>query len=386
LAIFQEKKMASSRPAITSVTFWNSLFAFVLTGAAFSVYFQQSPGGCGDYPQNFEVLFYGMGIGTVFALLFHILYPLIPNAFVAQPVLLVVIRFYLASIILGYGFAKVFASQFPHLMANLDARFIELTPMRVAWAFFGYSKGYQIFLGWGEVIPAVLLLFRRTTLLGSILMFTVMLNVFLVNIFFDVCVKLNSGLYTALALYILLQETGRLWNFFFTGRIIGPRVDIILTSPRWLKITGQVLKYGALAYILWTNGSGAWATYQYANTHVTLTPVQGAWKAVAVWDLKSDTSQVKNTADTLYANRLFFDGYNGVIRSDFIRDRFRFSIDSTKSLLTVNFTNLRNEWNIAPVQWKYMRQHEDSLTITGRWKTDSLQILCVRRKEKLTRY
>ena len=68
---------------------------------------------------------------------------------------------------------------------------------------------YQMFLGWGELIPAVLLLFRRTTLIGALIMFVVMLNVFLINIFFDVCVKLNSGLYTVLALYILLQETPR---------------------------------------------------------------------------------------------------------------------------------------------------------------------------------
>lgn len=376
----------AARPAITSPAFWNNLFAFILTGAAFSVYFQQSPGGCGDYPQNFEVLFYGMGIGLVLAIIYLSIYPLIPSGFIAQPVLLVVIRYYLAAIVLSYGFAKVFASQFPHLMANMDARFIELSPMRVAWAFFGYSKGYQIFLGWGEVIPAALLLFRRTTLIGSILMFTVMLNVFLINIFFDVCVKLNSGLYTVLSLYIMLQETNRLWNFFFTNRVTGPRVDPVFTSPRWLKIVGYVLKYGALAYILFTTGQGAWGTYQYASSHVATTPVQGAWKTTAVWDIKADTTHLKNATDSLYSNRLFFDGYNGVIRSDFFRDRFRFSIDSAKSLLTVNFTNQRNEWNIAPVQWHYTRVHDDTLTITGRWKTDSLKMICVRRKEKLTRY
>src|SRR6478736_7718759 len=149
--------MHSARPSLSSVFFWNTFFSFILTGAGFSVYFQQSPGGCGDYPQNFEVMFYGMGIGAVLAIIFLAAYPRIPNAFIAQTFFLTLIRYFLALTLLNYGFAKVFVSQFPHMMANMDARFIELSPMRVAWAFFGYSRGYQIFLGWGEVIPAALL-------------------------------------------------------------------------------------------------------------------------------------------------------------------------------------------------------------------------------------
>lgn len=377
--------MKHARPTFLSASFWNMLLAFVLVGAAFSVYFQQSPGGCGDYPQNFQVTFAGMGIGAVVALLFYIGYPRIPNAFIAQPFLLVVIRYFLASIILSYGFAKVFAAQFPHLMANMDARMIELTPMRVAWAFFGYSKGYQIFLGWGEVIPALLLLFRRTTLLGSILMFTVMLNVFLVNIFFDVCVKVNSGIYTLLALYIMLQETPRLWNFFFTQRITGPRVDPVLESPRWLKWAGRIANYGALAYIAWTAGQGAWNTYNFTHAQAQ-TPVQGPWKAGVVEVWKEDQWQPCNLADSLCADRIFFDGYNGVIQSNHVRDRFRFAMDSATHRLTVNFTNNRNEWNTPPVSWKYEMVAGDSLRLWIKWKSDSLSLTCWRRKEKLTRY
>jgi hypothetical protein len=379
--------MLSARPSVFSVFFWNTFFSFVLTGAAFSVYFQQSPGGCGDYPQNFEVLFQGMGIGGVFALIFLFVYSHISNAFIAQTFFLTAIRYFLALTLLNYGFAKVFDSQFPHLAANMDARFIELSPMRVAWAFFGYSRGYQEFLGWGEVIPGVLLLFKRTTLLGAILAFTVMLNVFLINIFFDVCVKLNSGIYAALSLYILLQETGRLWNFFFTNRITGPRVDYVIEKPRWLKITGRVMNYSALAYVIWMAADDAWSiSYQRGQSHIAQTPVQGPWRSASVLEWKDNQWRIKNGADSLFVNRIFFDGFNGVIRSDFIRDRFRFSIDSTGNLLTINYTNGRNEWNFAPVKWKYEKPHADSLHLWVKWKRDSLMIKCALRKETLTRY
>ncbi len=358
----------------------------MLTGAAFSVFFQKSPGGCGDYPQNFQVLYQGMGLGAGVGIIFLFFYSKIPNGFAGQSLLITIIRYYLASIILSYGFAKVFASQFPHLMANMDARFIELSPMRVAWSFFGYSRGYQIFLGWGEVIPAVLLLFRRTALLGALLMFVVMLNVFLVNIFFDVCVKLNSGIYTVLSMYLLLQEFNRLWNFFIANKITGPRPETVLESPKWLKISSMVLNYAALAYILWTAGQGAFGTYKYSNTHVVNTAVQGPWKTVSLFQWKDNQWQSKAQVDSLFADRLFFDGFNGVIRSEFIRDRFRFSIDSAKQQLTVNFTNSRNEWNMAPATWRYERVSRDSLNLWVRWKRDSLKLKCAIRKETLTRY
>jgi uncharacterized membrane protein YphA (DoxX/SURF4 family) len=366
--------------------YFNCLGGFMLTGAAFSVFFQKSPGGCGDYPQNFQVLYQGMGLGAGLGIVFLFFYTKIPNAFAVQSLLITVIRYYLASVILSYGFAKVFTSQFPHLMANMDARFIELSPMRVAWSFFGYSRGYQIFLGWGEVIPAALLLFRRTTLLGALIMFVVMLNVFLVNIFFDVCVKLNSGIYTVLAMYLLLQEFNRLWTFFIANKLTGPRPEIVLEWPTWLKISSHVLNFAALAYILWTAGQGAFGTYKYANTHVANTAVQGPWKTVILSQWKDNQWQSMERADSLFADRLFFDGFNGVIRSDFIRDRFRFSIDSTKRQLTVNFTNARNEWNMAPATWRYERVSNDSLNLWVRWKTDSLRLKCAIRKETLTRY
>ncbi|MBX7127397.1 MAG: hypothetical protein K1X47_17005 [Cyclobacteriaceae bacterium] len=374
------------RPGLTTSQFWNTLFAFLLTGAAFSVFFQQSPGGCGDYPQNFEVLYLGLGAGAFLFVIYWLLWRLIPHAGWALPVLDVTIRFYLASVILGYGFAKVFVSQFPHLMANMDARFTELSPMRVAWAFFGYSRGYQMFLGWGEVIPALLLLFRRTSLLGALLMLVVMLNVFLINIFFDVCVKLNSGLYTVLSLFILLQHTPRLWNFFIANRMTPPTMADVWAGPRWVLWTGRVVKYAALAWILWTNGQAAVNMMQYAQSHVAQTPVQGAWRAFEVRRQQDSVWTAMDPNDSLYAGKIFFDGYNGVIRSEWIRDRFRFSLDSASSSLTVNFTNARNEWNIAPEQWVYQVVAADTLSLTTVWRGSTIAVKAVRRKEKLTRY
>ncbi|HQQ96190.1 MAG TPA: hypothetical protein PLX35_02960 [Cyclobacteriaceae bacterium] len=375
-----------NKPEFPSAAFWNHVVGFALVGAALSVYFQESLGGCGDYPEHFVLLYKGMALGAVAGLIFNLVWAKIPNTFIVQPTLVVLIRYYLAFIIFSYGFAKVFAGQFPHTMANMDARFAELSPMRVAWAFFGYSRGYQEFLGWGEVVPALLLLFRRTALLGALMMFIVMLNVFLINIFFDVCVKINSGIYTALSFYLLLQEFPRLWSFFIGNTSTPARVDVKLENPRWLWITGRVLNYLLLGYVIYTTGEGAYNYYKYSQVQVTETPLQGAWKTVKTVSLVDSVEVNLEPADSLLATRLFFDGNNGVIRSDFIRDRFRFSLDSIPGHITVRFTNPRNEWNIPPVTWQFIRPHPDTLLVTGPWKGKTLRMTNVLRKEKLTRY
>jgi hypothetical protein len=375
------------RPPVLSWSFVNFIAGFVLAGAAISVQLQESPGGCGDYPQNFVVLYQCMGIGAAVGMLLYAFYDKLRFSFLLPSFTLTFIRYFLAVILMGYGASKVFTSQFPHLMANMDARLVELTPMRVAWAFFGYSRSYQIFLGWAEVIPAVLLLFRRTTLLGALLLFTVLFNVFLLNIFFDVCVKLNSGLYAVLSLYIMLQDAPRLWNFFFTDKGVLPREPLSLTEqPKWLKITAATIRYGALAYACWLMWLDISGTYTYAHNLTAKSNLQGAWKALDVQRWRDEQWAPVSADDSLYAGRIFFDGNGGVVQSQWVRDRFRFSPDSTQHHLDVTFTNNRNEWNAPHLHWQVASTHPDSLEVWFRWKADSLHARLILRKEKLTLY
>jgi hypothetical protein len=68
----------------------------------------------------------------------------------------------------------------------------EFSPMGVLWSFMGFSTVYQIFTGIGEVLGSFLLVLRRTTTLGALLLCAVLSNVVLLNYTFDVTVKLYS--------------------------------------------------------------------------------------------------------------------------------------------------------------------------------------------------
>jgi hypothetical protein len=72
-----------------------------------------------------------------------------------------------------------------------------LTGMELMWAFYGYSKVYPIIIGVFEIVGALLLLFRKTRLIGGLVITSILFNVILQDIFFGV----NEGALKAALLY-----------------------------------------------------------------------------------------------------------------------------------------------------------------------------------------
>lgn len=128
-------------------------------------------------------------------------------------------RFYLGIVLLGYGLAKVVPTQFSTPSLNrLLQTYGASSPMGIVWTFMGLSPAYTIFCGLMETLPALLLFFRRTRLLGAVLAAAVMTNVAMINYAFDVPVKLFSSHLLAMALALVLLDARRLMAFFVCNR------------------------------------------------------------------------------------------------------------------------------------------------------------------------
>ena len=106
----------------------------------------------------------------------------------------------LALQLLEYGFDKVFKHQFYLPEPNTLYTPLGLLPPDLAyWSVMGASHWYSIFAGLLEVLPALLLLWGRTRLVGGILALAVLANVLALNISFDISVKLWSAFLLLLA-------------------------------------------------------------------------------------------------------------------------------------------------------------------------------------------
>jgi uncharacterized membrane protein YphA (DoxX/SURF4 family) len=177
--------------------------------------------------------------------------------------LLLVVRYTLASVLLSYGISKVFDLQFsPPDVQVLNERYGDSSPMRLLWTFVGSSVPYTIFSGVAEVVPGLLLLFRRTAVLGALIASAVMLNVVLLNFCYDVPVKLYSTVYLLMALFLLLPDMWSLFQFF-----VGRR-DTRLRGA-WLRYPErksfrmacyclQVLVFGHLIYLQVSSDAKEW--------------------------------------------------------------------------------------------------------------------------------
>lgn len=114
---------------------------------------------------------------------------------------IVFVRYYLAFQLLVYGFNKVFKWQFYLPEPNL--LFTPLGDLHrdiLFWSAMGSSYSYTVFSGMAEIIPAILLLFRRTRRIGALIAAGVMLNVVAINFGFDISVKLLSSFLLLLSL------------------------------------------------------------------------------------------------------------------------------------------------------------------------------------------
>ncbi len=175
-----------------------------------------------------------------------------------------VLRYYLAMYALSYGFIKLFMLQmgFP-TESNLATPLGDYLPMRFSWLFIGYSGPYQFFSGAAETAAGLLLLWRPTVTLGLLAAAGAFLNVVMINLAYDVPVKLFASHLFFASLFLLALDAPRLLNFFVLNR--GAPATNAWNPPfsgRGWRIARLVAKGYFLVFMLAMPLSNGWSSYQ----------------------------------------------------------------------------------------------------------------------------
>jgi uncharacterized membrane protein YphA (DoxX/SURF4 family) len=191
----------------------------------------------------------------------------------------VYVRFSLATIMIVYGASKVFSAQFgsPGLDRLLKT-FGEASPMGLLWTFMGFSRVYTLFAGLGEMVGGILLISRRTTLLGALLSIGILVNVVLLNFCYDVPVKQFSAHLLAMAVLLALPDLRRLANFFLFNRKMEPAQIRPLFQRARLNRAALVLRTVFIAgfsiYLLY----GSYKIDVENSDFASKTPFYGIWE------------------------------------------------------------------------------------------------------------
>lgn len=141
-------------------------------------------------------------------------------------VLFTVIRYSIAFNIASFGWKKIFGLQFivPSEIAGQPMN--QQPGETLTWYYFGYSPVFGTLIAITQLVGSYLLLFRKTFLMSCLVLFTLMLNIALVNIFYD----MNAGastqgiILTLGLLFLLLTEYQKLVAVFIQSDSALPRL------------------------------------------------------------------------------------------------------------------------------------------------------------------
>lgn len=284
-----------------------------------------------------------------------------------------VLRYFVGITMLSYGFYKVIKLQFPFPSpAVLMEPYGASSPMRLAWNFFGYSTGYNLFTGIAELSCGMLLFFRRTSTLGAVITLIVAGNIMAINYSFDVPVKLFSTTLVMMSLFLIMKDIARFTNFFFFNKTAAP-AD---TTPyrfrkKWKNITLIVLKWALIAYTIIldvTQSVSLAATYGDTGKKP---PLYGLYD-VKTFVMNKDTLQPLNTATKRWS-KLASTYRDGIVVVKFMNDstkNFNINVDTVKKQITMSMvTDTVNKYHFA-----YTVPKKDSLVIKGTYQKDSLKM------------
>ena len=189
-----------------------------------------------------------------------------------------ILRFALLSQMLVYGVDKAVPLQmpFPHLNELLKP-FGTMSPMGVLWSSVGASPPYEIFAGCAEILAGVLLLFPRTTTFGAVICLADMIEIFMLNMTYDVPVKLFAFHLIVMAALLLAPEFSRLANFFFLDRAVARSQQSPLFSSRRANRIALILQVSFGLLLLAENlvdARDGWFKYGGGRTK---SPLYGIW-------------------------------------------------------------------------------------------------------------
>jgi uncharacterized membrane protein YphA (DoxX/SURF4 family) len=181
------------------------------------------------------------------------------------------VRYPLAFAMIDYGVVKFTQVQFgTQPLHQLMTPLGEFSPPALMWAFMTSSFPYRIFAGLAEVIGGLLLLSRRTTTLGALIVFAAMSNVLAMNLAYDVSVKMLAGHLLLMSMILLVPDLRRLINMFLLNRAAAPAPMPTLVADERLS---RLLRVGAISYavygvanIVWHNVSLAASAHAGPNS------------------------------------------------------------------------------------------------------------------------
>jgi len=225
-------------------------------------------------------LFLLLVISVVVAAVWSLLDRRRPNYRTLDASLRLWLRFVLASVLLIYGFGKVFPTQFGQItLADLVVPMGSLTHKQLMWHVLASSNLYKIVGGCMEVTAAVMLLVPCLSDIGALLSVAVMTNVALIDVGYNVSIKVFVLNLLLVSVFLVAPQLPRLADMLVLQRAVPPRPVARLSRRPGVDISVQALVglLGAAFFVLCLVDCRQWYTEVQQDAAANV-PLRGIWQ------------------------------------------------------------------------------------------------------------
>ena len=229
----------------------------------------------------------------------------------ASLLLVMVLRYFIAYISFMYGIIKLYGLQMPFpTLTYMTTPLGDLLPIKLSWLYIGYSEPYQVFSGLLEFTVGMLLLYRRTVTLGLVVGLGVYINVLMMNLCYNIPVKLFSIHLVLMCLYLLARDGRRLANFFIFNRPAAQNVLYYFTASKTVRVVRLSIKFiFVLAVMYLLAGPYNYKKRQVVTNAKEIKPIPYGLYNVTTFVKNGDTLPVLAT-DTLIWKDIIFERGN----------------------------------------------------------------------------
>lgn len=298
----------------------------------------------------------------------------------------VLIRYKVAGVMFYFAFVKVFPVQMPFpSLSQMNTLVGDYTPGRLFWISTGASPFYEIFGGLVELTATVLLLFRRTTTLGALLLIAVMVPVVALNIGYDAGIQVKAILILILAGILLVENGAQLYNFLVLQKT--SRLSVLpapLSDLKWKPKVRLALKTGFILFFMvfraYSVGTSFFSGKSYKLPEGVSLPEWRGLYDVRKFELNhqlipySPTDSVRwqniiferwNTISIKDARPVTMSVYNSVRKTEVHanggRQYYEYSADTTSHLLTIK----NRKDTTQQLRLHYALRPDSSITLRG---------------------
>jgi len=313
------------------------------------------PAGSGDTTFNYVQLFCYVVLAAAVTVVWSLLDRRRASYTRLHEWLRLYIRFALGATMVSYGAFKVIQAQFPPpSLDRLLQPFGDASPMGILWTFMGASAAYNVFTGASEILGGVLLMFRRTVLLGAVVSAAVLANIVALNFFYDVPVKQYSLHLLAMATFLAAPDLRRMIEFFILHR------PPDLFSAKWLRVAGMVLRTAVVIVVVVFMLARSRKAAGPANAPPPRSPLYGIWNVDSL--TVNGVERPPLITDAKRWRRLVFDRPQVVAiqTMDDHRQRYFLALDENNGTM-----NLKKREEKSSVSLEYRRPDPNTLIVDG---------------------